>query len=395
MHKLPFLIILIFSISLIPFSFSDGIPDWVKNNASWWSDRLISQSEFTNGLEFLINEGIIYVPSIDPLPPGPEKIIPDWVRTSVGWWSDDLIPDSEFINAMKYLIEIGLIEVDATTPISENVDANIDANIESMISPLNVVLDGNLVVHANKNFIMDIKVFDSENYSGNEFSILRKGLDDVSVNIQLFNHEGKLIHNYDDMTKYNGLVEYAVHAKETSAERGLWLINNNYSVKVSASFNEQYGESYWEFVGIPDEYAYTQGSQIKKPVSLTATAGNDQVSLSWSAPANVADITDYRIEYCKIDPTAAQNPNTTCPDPDSGNYWTAFAHDPTDIVGCNTVTIERTAAEGGDITFTKCDADLSDVVTGLEDSTQYLFRVAAINYSGTGAYSATVTATTT
>ena len=65
LHKIPFMIILLIGISLIPFSFSEGIPEWVKNNASWWSERQISQTEFTNGLEFLINEGIIYIPQLN------------------------------------------------------------------------------------------------------------------------------------------------------------------------------------------------------------------------------------------------------------------------------------------------------------------------------------------
>ena len=91
MHKIPFLIILLIGISLIPFSFSEGIPEWVKNNASWWSERLISQTEFTNGLEFLINEGIIYIPPTEPGPSGPDKIIPDWVRNTAGWWAEGKI----------------------------------------------------------------------------------------------------------------------------------------------------------------------------------------------------------------------------------------------------------------------------------------------------------------
>ena len=48
MYKLAFLIIIALGISVIPYSFSEEIPEWVKNNASWWSERLISQTEFTN-----------------------------------------------------------------------------------------------------------------------------------------------------------------------------------------------------------------------------------------------------------------------------------------------------------------------------------------------------------
>ena len=394
MHKFQFLIFLVLSISLTPFAFSDGIPDWVKNTAGWWSDRQISQSEFTDGLEFLINEGIIYVPSTEPAPPGPDKIIPDWVRYTAGWWSDNLIPDSEFANAMKYLIEIGIIDVKVSSPeiiLEDNVSESIEIE-----SPLNIVLDGNPAAHANTNFELDIKVHDSSIYSGNEYSIHRNGLDGVDVNIQLFNQEGELIHNFNAVTKYKGLVEYVVLATETSKSKGTWLINNTYTAKVSATLGERTDEKSWEFIGLPHELYYNQGSGTRAPIGLTATAGDDKITLAWTAPTGVSSITDYKIEYCKIEPPTHNGcPSYDSNGNDSGNHWTAFDHEPTDIAGCNNVTIKRTTAEGGNYTLVVCDADVSDVVTGLENETQYLFRVAVINYSGTGAYSGTVTATTT
>ncbi len=35
------------------------IPSWIKNNAGWWSDDLISEGDFVKGIEFLIGQGII------------------------------------------------------------------------------------------------------------------------------------------------------------------------------------------------------------------------------------------------------------------------------------------------------------------------------------------------
>ena len=32
---------------------------WVKNTAGWWADDKISETEFVNAIEFLVNEGII------------------------------------------------------------------------------------------------------------------------------------------------------------------------------------------------------------------------------------------------------------------------------------------------------------------------------------------------
>ena len=60
----------------------------MKNNASWWSERQISQTEFTNGLEFLINEGIIYIPPTEPGIPGPINHS-DQVRNTAGWWAEE------------------------------------------------------------------------------------------------------------------------------------------------------------------------------------------------------------------------------------------------------------------------------------------------------------------
>jgi hypothetical protein len=35
------------------------IPSWYKTNAMWWSEKKISDAEFVNGLQYLLNKGII------------------------------------------------------------------------------------------------------------------------------------------------------------------------------------------------------------------------------------------------------------------------------------------------------------------------------------------------
>ena len=374
MHKIPFLIILLIGISLIPLSFSESIPQWVKNTASWWSEREISQSEFTTGLEFLINEGIIYIPPTEPGIPGPDKIIPDWVRNTAGWWSTDKIPDSEFINAMKYLIEIGIIEVDTFSPEILDLDEDVQlAHSTPSGTPLNIVLEGYDKAHADGKFILDVKIFDAEKYSGTEFgSNWGATLDGVNIDISLYDEEGELIHSYNDVTQ-NGLVRYEVMAKETSQAIGSWLVNNLYSVQINAAFDGQTAETTYQFYGTPSQYAYTSGSAKRAPTDLSATAGDDQVTLSWTAPAGVKGITDYRIEYSlNIGSDGIDNDgdgSTDEADEKSFRSWTTFAHTASSAV--------------------------TDVVDGLESEKTYYFRVAAENYSGTGKYSAEVTATTT
>lgn len=80
------------------------------------------------------------------------------------------------------------------------------------------------------------------------------------------------------------------------------------------------------------------------PTALVPVAGDEQVSITWTAPSASPAITDYIIQYST-----------------NGSSWSTFA----DGVGTTT----------------------SVTVTGLTNDQLYLFRIAAVNADGTGAYS--------
>jgi hypothetical protein len=90
------------------------------------------------------------------------------------------------------------------------------------------------------------------------------------------------------------------------------------------------------------------------PTSVTATPGNAQATVAWTAPTVSAQIpiTNYTVQYSS----------------NSGSSWT---------------TVSRSASTA-----------TSATVTGLTNGTAYTFRVAAVNGLGTGAYS-TVSAAVT
>ena len=47
----------------ITASASDSaIPEWIKNNAKWWSEGTISETDYITSLEYLITNGIIQIP---------------------------------------------------------------------------------------------------------------------------------------------------------------------------------------------------------------------------------------------------------------------------------------------------------------------------------------------
>jgi len=56
-----------------------GVPAWVKNNAGWWADGTIADSDFITGIQYLIEEGIITIPSTTRSA-STSDAIPDWVK---------------------------------------------------------------------------------------------------------------------------------------------------------------------------------------------------------------------------------------------------------------------------------------------------------------------------
>ena len=118
-------IVLILSFSLIgsgilvPNSSAQDaqIPDWIKTVAGWWASGHISENEFVIGIEYLINNNIIllnFVPCNDKIQSqyGDTKSVPDWIKNNANWWSENQIGDIDFINGLQYLIEYKIIKID-------------------------------------------------------------------------------------------------------------------------------------------------------------------------------------------------------------------------------------------------------------------------------------------
>ena len=113
MQKLLFILIIsVIFISITTYADAQQIPDWVKNNAKWWSLTQISDHEFAGGLEFLIHEEIIQIPKNILSEGQDEQEIPSWLRNNAGWWSQGLTSDEEFLRSIQYLIDVGIVSVD-------------------------------------------------------------------------------------------------------------------------------------------------------------------------------------------------------------------------------------------------------------------------------------------
>ena len=99
--------------NMFPSSGSQGqlqIPTWIKNNAKWWSQGQIGDSDFTKGIQYLIQQGIMKVPKTQS-DSSLSQQIPGWVKTNAGWWANGQISDNDFVKGIEYLASSGIIHI--------------------------------------------------------------------------------------------------------------------------------------------------------------------------------------------------------------------------------------------------------------------------------------------
>ena len=119
--QIHLLIVLIASFSLIgssiliPNSSAEKeiqIPSWIKNNAGWWATNQIDDSSFLLGIQYLIKEGIMVIPSIETSESAGSQKVPGWIKNNAGWWADGQIDDGSFVSGIQWLISNGIIIVE-------------------------------------------------------------------------------------------------------------------------------------------------------------------------------------------------------------------------------------------------------------------------------------------
>jgi len=87
-----------------------SIPSWVKNVAEFWCHDKIDDGSFVEAIQYLIDNGIIVVPSTQDSFGGSQEI-PQWVKNNACWWSDGSISDLDFALGLEYLVKQGIIRV--------------------------------------------------------------------------------------------------------------------------------------------------------------------------------------------------------------------------------------------------------------------------------------------
>src|SRR3989475_39151 len=107
--------IAIVSLSINASAEQYSIPSWIKDTAKLWGDDKIGDSNFKQGLQWLIENKIMTIPEGKAYSGSNNQQIPIWVRNDAKWWADDQIGDSDFVQGMQYLIQIRTINIQSPT----------------------------------------------------------------------------------------------------------------------------------------------------------------------------------------------------------------------------------------------------------------------------------------
>ena len=84
------------------------IPQWIKTNANWWTTDQISDSEFLEGIDFLLEKQIITISERDIINQA-QWNIPSWIKISASWWYEGKISDDDFLNIIENLVQRKII----------------------------------------------------------------------------------------------------------------------------------------------------------------------------------------------------------------------------------------------------------------------------------------------
>ena len=87
------------------------IPSWIKLSAAWWADDFILDEEFISTIEYLLEQKILKVSTVQSAIELENHEIPSWIKNRAGWWADGLVTDKEFLSGVEYMLEKGILTV--------------------------------------------------------------------------------------------------------------------------------------------------------------------------------------------------------------------------------------------------------------------------------------------
>ena len=94
---------------------STAIPEWIKETVKFWAEDSVDDTTFVNAIEWMIKNKIIQTPELnivssESVDSNDRKVIvPEWIKNNARFWSNNEIKDSDFLNGITYLYKEGIV----------------------------------------------------------------------------------------------------------------------------------------------------------------------------------------------------------------------------------------------------------------------------------------------
>ena len=86
------------------------IPSSCSKLYPWWAEEKTDDSDFINGLQYMIDRKIITIPQTEAVTTNGNEI-PGWIKNTAGWWAEGMLSDDDFVKGIQYMITNGIIHL--------------------------------------------------------------------------------------------------------------------------------------------------------------------------------------------------------------------------------------------------------------------------------------------
>jgi hypothetical protein len=79
-----------------------NVPQWTINNIGWWASGQLSDSDYFDTLQALIDNN--YVPQFSDKTLDKSISIPTWIKNNANWWTQGQISWNDFVQGIEYIV---------------------------------------------------------------------------------------------------------------------------------------------------------------------------------------------------------------------------------------------------------------------------------------------------
>ena len=268
------------------------LPSWIKSNAGWWADDLIDDSSFVSGLQWMISNDVIVLPTTEQGTGDDENIIPGWIKSTAGWWAEDQIHDITFVAAIKYLIAEGIIIIEQGEEVIEEL---MEETVE--VKEFDIIVNGHSCfsctswTYVGEEYHFQIETYDKQH---------GKYIDGVTITAKIISKDGELRHDFGTIATEDGIYQNSITIPNMD-----WYADNIFSVTAEHNGIEKTVEKEFEVFNAKKSGSgsalkqnhgtimYIAGNAGETIDQYTLLAANDVSSASFVNSFSIASEDDF------------------------------------------------------------------------------------------------------